>query len=204
MGKRRGFRLRRKNESEQHWRLRLERRRNQRIKKGLKLDVKVGKILKVGVSEVKVGPILNVGVSGVKFGGVVTKQGVVEEVIDTEEEDDDESSESSGDDSQESELETDLDVDICSNSNDESDGLDVTDPNLPQQMREWRLQQKKIRSERRALLKIARSGESAEERRLRIERRNLRRRKRLALRVKRKGESLRMWVRRKNRRERRQ
>merc|ERR1712096_376061 len=156
MGKRRGFRLRRKNESEQHWRLRLERRRNQRIKKGLKLDLKVGSILKVGVSGVKVGPILNVGLSEVKFGGMVTKQGVVEEVIDTEEEDD-ESSESSGDDSQESELETDLDVDICSNSNDESDGLDVTDPNLPQQMREWRLQQKKIRSERRALLKIARS-----------------------------------------------
>merc|ERR1712096_5017 len=98
-----------------------------------------------------------------------------------------------------SDLETDFDVDICSNSNDESSGLDVTDPSLKKEIKDWRILKRKTRSERRIKLRIARISESAEVRRVRIEKRTLRRSKRRTLRLSRVGWTLIQWRKIKNR-----
>merc|ERR1712096_458679 len=60
----------------------------------------------------------------------------------------DEESSSGDSDQSESELETDLDVDICSDSADESEGLYITDADLHDEIRQWRIKQRKLRSER--------------------------------------------------------
>merc|ERR1712096_244487 len=100
----------------------------------------------------------------------------------------------------ESELETDLDVDICSDSADESSGLDVSDENLHQEIREGGTKQRKIRSERRLKLKIVRQSETESQRNIRIVRRNRRRLKRRQLRIARKGQSISKWRARINKR----
>merc|ERR1712096_156220 len=63
---------------------------------------------------------------------------------------------------------TDLDVDICSESNDESSGLDISDTTLHKQIIDWRTKQRKLRSERRIKLRIVRQSETADKRKVRI------------------------------------
>merc|ERR1712096_311059 len=105
----------------------------------------------------------------------------------------DESSSSGDSDNSESDLETDLDVDICSNSNDESDGLDITDTSLPQEIREWRIKQRKLRSERRIKLRAIWKTETKEQRKIKIGWRTRRRTMRTKLRLSRKTETLVQW-----------
>merc|ERR1712096_265182 len=99
--------------------------------------------------------------------------------------------------------ETDLDVDICSDSNDESSGLDISDTTLHKQIIDWRTKQRKLRSERRIKLRIVRQNETADQRKVRITWRIRRRTKRRKLRLSRKGWSFLQWQKRNTRRIRR-
>merc|ERR1712096_375010 len=71
-------------------------------------------------------------------------------------------------DSDESDLEVDTDDDICSNSDDESEGMDITDPSITEEKREWRKTVRKTRSERRRQLVVTRKNETVVERSNRI------------------------------------